>query len=448
MRDRLMTHFRRKTSSKISFKKEEQHGKPYDVIEEEKEHKVSADKNAKVKSKRSSKGFSSVKKIQNANTRCYEKKREIFEQTTKTDIEHIFQTSRVILKDSIEDIAKVYTKDFEKVNKHEWRVLMPNRDLRLGLLNSAINKIGLIKTVNAHLDSVRKVDFFSSSMLLSAAEDGVVKEWRLQKNGDKVGVENSNTYRYHTAPIFSTAIDTHHYFSGDATGKLVVLDHTKDTWKFNRVFSTGNEPIWSIDYCTKDNLIVSTTPNKVKFWVVDQLSDRNANFTIHSSKVFYNEAKWYGYGQCVISSCDAEYKNSSFSLYDVQKEKEILKLSQELTTTNSFKLLKEENLLASVNEDHTISIFDIRGSKLVKSFVAHSNPITAFDIDESSHILITGDSDGSTRLWDLQSLRCIQELSVHRKKFSDAILDIKIHSESQIVATAGADSTVRLFSLD
>lgn len=444
IRDRLITHFRRKNSFKTSFKKDDQHGKHYEVIEEEREARVIDDKNPKLKSKRLSRDFSSVKKIQNSNT----KKRDLFEHTPRTDIDHIFQTSRVVTKDTIEEITRNHAKDFDRVKKHDWKVLSPNRDLRLDLLNSANNRIGLIKTINAHLDSVRRVDFFNSSMLLSAGEDGVVKEWKVEKSGDKVTIENIHNYRYHTAPIVSSAMSNHYHMSGDVSGKLLVMEHVKDSWQFSRVFSTGNEPIWSIDYCKRDNMLVSTTPNKVKFWIVDQLSDKNANSVLSSTKVFYNETKWHSNGQCVISSCDSEYKNSSFSLYDVHKEKEVLKLTQDLTASNCFRLLKEKDLLVSCNEDHTVSIYDIRGSALVKNFVAHSNPITAMDIDESSQTLITGDSDGSMRLWDLQSLRCIQELSVHKKKFNDSIHDIKINPESQIVATAGADSTIRLFSLN
>ena len=446
--ERFITHVKGKKSNKNSFKEEEKIGTCFEIIDEEKEEKGIIDKDNDPKSIKVCSQKSNVIKHQRSDSKYDDKRDDHFQQTHKTDIDYNLQMSSVILNDSVDDVMKLHSDIFQKVNKHEWKVITPQRDIRLGLLNNALSKISLVKTINAHLDSVRRIEFLDSSILFSASEDGLIKEWKIRKIDEKYNIEHLNTYRHHYSPILSTAIGRNQYFSGDTKGKLIVLEQSHDSWNFNRVFNTGNEPIWALDYCYRDNMVVSTTPNKVKFWNVDQLSEKKAQSCISSTQNFYISTKWYDYNQCIIQTCDSVYQNSTFKLYDVHKETEFSKINQNNTFSNDFKLLKNEHLLITANDNHTVSIYDTRTPKLIKNFIAHSNSITALDIKEDSQTLITGDMDGSLRLWDLQSFRCIQELTVHRKKYNDSILDIKIQPESPLVVTAGADSTLRLFSLN
>jgi len=446
--EKFITDVKRKKSLKNSFKEEEHLGTCFEIIDEEREDKFFVEKdNDEGSKKNDNKVFEPIK----GDIECKEdslKPVDNFQKTHKTDIDYNLQASTVLLNDSVDEVLKAHAVHFEQVNVHKWKILTPQRDIRLGLLNNSFTKIGLVKTVNAHLDSVRKIDFLDDSTLFSAGDDGLVKEWKLTKKEEKINLKPNFTFRYHEGPILSTATTQNLYFSGDSKGKLSILEKIDNSWNFNRIFNTGNEPIWSLDYSQRDDVIVSTTPNKIKFWNVDQLSEKKPQTFVLSTKNFYTEAKWYDFNKCVIHACNSAYKDSSFIFYDVQKQTEYFKIEHPNTFSNSFKLLKNDHLIVSANNNHTISIYDIRENKPVKTFVAHSNSITALDIQEDSKILITGDLDGSMRLWDFQSFRCIQELSVHRKKYSESIVDIKFNHELQIVATAGADSTIRLFSLN
>lgn len=446
--ERFITHVQRKESAKNSFKEDEQLGTCFEIIEEEREERQPAANEECTDSKKLMResGDSYKDKKPSIDVDC--ERKDNFQTTHKTDVDFNLQTSHVTTNEGAEDVARIHSEVFARVNRHEWRVLAPQRDIRLGLLQNRVSKIGLVKTINGHIDAVRRVDFLDSATLFSAGEDGIVKEWRLTRTDDKISADAVNKFRYHAAPVFSSAVGEHRYFTGDAGGRVVVMNRNTGGWALNRVFSTGNEPVWCVDYCGRDNVLISTTPNKVKFWSVDQLSDKKAQSTLCSTSSFYTETRWLDAGQCVMQTCDSAYSHSTFTLYDANKEAEVAKVDQELTFANSFKLLQRDNLLVAANDNHTVSVYDTRDFKLVKSFIAHSNVITALDVQQDSHTLITGDQDGSMRLWDLQTFRCVQELSVHRRKYNDSILDIKIQSGSQLVATAGADSTIRLFSLN
>ena len=102
-------------------------------------------------------------------------------------------------------------------------------------------------------------------------------------------------------------------------------------------------------------------------------------------------------------------------------------------------------MLISANEDRSVSLYDIREKEQMRSFVAHSNAVVSFDVNVDRHMLATTGCDSSIRMWDLRTLRCISELSVHRMKYDDSIFDVKFDPTADFLCTAGADSSVKIF---
>lgn len=447
LKEKFLTHIKRKNAFKKSFSKEEHRELQFEAIRENNGVVAYKNKNDENKSTNLQNNLSNPWSDQNLDPKHEEMKGDTFHQTRKTDMDCNLQNSSVVINEEIEYSKGPRLSKLQDMSKRMWTASNSKLDLRDGFFKNTFSQIGLIMTINAHLDAVRQINF-SNSSLFSASEDCVVKEWRLDQNSEKSSLEHVNNFRYHEAPIFSTAMIANKHLSGDSNGKMMVLQEDSNGWHFNRFFNTGTEPIWSLDMCQRDRIIVSTTPNKVKFWDQDQLSDKKALSKLSSSATFYTESRWFDYGKCLIQTCNSAYKDSAFLLYDVQKEAEIMRVTQNVALATRFRLWKQDNLLITANDDHTVSLFDTRSFKRIQTFVAHANSISAMDASEKSHVLVTGDVKGSIRLWDLQNLRCIQELSVHRKKYDESINDIRIHPESRIVATAGADSTIRLFSLN
>jgi len=53
--------------------------------------------------------------------------------------------------------------------------------------------------------------------------------------------------------------------------------------------------------------------------------------------------------------------------------------------------------------------------------------------------------DCSIRLWNIETKTCIQELTVHRKKFEESINDVAFHPSKPFLASAGADAVAKVY---
>ena len=78
---------------------------------------------------------------------------------------------------------------------------------------------------------------------------------------------------------------------------------------------------------------------------------------------------------------------------------------------------------------------------------AHLDGVTSLSIDPSGFTLVSSGHDCSVRFWDLLKTRqCIQEITGHRKKGGEGVLDVSFHPGGlPFLVSAGADATVRLY---
>ena len=60
--------------------------------------------------------------------------------------------------------------------------------------------------------------------------------------------------------------------------------------------------------------------------------------------------------------------------------------------------------------------------------------------------VFTAGDDGNIRLWDVESLISSQDLAGHRIKGGEGVCQVVSHPDIPILASAGADGTVRLWS--
>jgi len=53
--------------------------------------------------------------------------------------------------------------------------------------------------------------------------------------------------------------------------------------------------------------------------------------------------------------------------------------------------------------------------------------------------------DCSVRLWNIESKTCVQEITVHRKKFEESVNDVAFHPTKPLLASAGADAVAKIY---
>ncbi len=281
------------------------------------------------------------------------------------------------------------------------------------------------------------------SGIVSLSEDQTIKCWKFNRND--FDPKLNQTIREHGSGILSSDLKSGKLFSGDFGGFIKVFKFSSEGLELEREFLTGREPVWELDYNPTRDLLLSSTCDAVKFWGLDQISVKNPKFTFLAKDKFYQQASWISREKVMVSFSRNQCKPNGFLIFDLNKQKTECEITQTDTVSNTFRILKEEGLFFSGNEDLTVSLFDLRKKTQIHSFLAHSEPVTVLDVSFQNNLIATTGLDSSLRLWDLRNYKCLREFSLHRKKYDESIFDIKFHPDLNILVSAGADSTLKFF---
>merc|ERR1711879_819733 len=86
-------------------------------------------------------------------------------------------------------------------------------------------------------------------------------------------------------------------------------------------------------------------------------------------------------------------------------------------------------------------IFSPSTGRAVCTLPGHVDAVSSVAMDpRGGYEVATGSHDGVLRFFDLRSGRCLQELSLHQRKFDEAIHSF--HHGGDRIVTAGADATI------
>lgn len=68
------------------------------------------------------------------------------------------------------------------------------------------------------------------------------------------------------------------------------------------------------------------------------------------------------------------------------------------------------NLALSGSFDQTVKLWDMKSGSCVKTFTAHSDPVTSVNFKPDGKMFVTAGYDGLTRIWDTSTKRCSHTL--------------------------------------
>jgi len=148
------------------------------------------------------------------------------------------------------------------------------------------------------------------------------------------------------------------------------------------------------------------------------------------------------------------YQNAVVKIFDIESGKELVRLESDMsydstcnTQINRIVSHPTMSLLVTAHEDKYIRIFDLTTGQCTHSMLAHLDGVTSLSIDASGFSLVSGSHDCSVRFWDLMGSRlCVQELTNHREKAREGVLDVEFHPSLPIMASGGADGVVKLYA--
>jgi WD40 repeat protein len=105
------------------------------------------------------------------------------------------------------------------------------------------------------------------------------------------------------------------------------------------------------------------------------------------------------------------------------------------------------SLFVSSGFDRTVRLWKAPGPRLARSYRRLTDDITAIDIAPDARYLAGGSSDGVIRVWASPTLRSVQPRAVQTLMAHEGRVRAIALGPSGILASAGEDGTVKLWSL-
>ncbi|KAF5391840.1 hypothetical protein D9757_001679 [Collybiopsis confluens] len=346
------------------------------------------------------------------------------------------------------------------------------------------------RTLRNHLDAVRAVAFHPHELCLATGgDDCTVKIWRMDVAGlasstVTTEIEPQLTLRGHSAAItrlihapsknllYSASLD-----SSIRVWSLPSPSHTTyapyDETRFRGQLVGHTDAVWDLALARDESTLISCgAEGAVKVWDVSGSSAGALKLTwgwlgIDGINDGSLDEDRNGPGATSVEAIKSDlrkvavaYQNAVVKIFDIETGKELSRLSSDIsygmmicpdgtpaTQINCITSHPTMSLLVAAHEDKFIRIFDISTGQCTHSMQAHLDGVTSLSIDASGFSLVSGSHDCSIRFWDiLGSRQCVQEITTHREKAREGVLDVDFHPTLPFMASAGADGVVKLYA--
>ncbi|KII88898.1 hypothetical protein PLICRDRAFT_40536 [Plicaturopsis crispa FD-325 SS-3] len=341
------------------------------------------------------------------------------------------------------------------------------------------------RTLRNHLDAVRALAFHPNELCLATGgDDCTVKIWRMDVAGlassasrPTTEVEPQLTLRGHSAAItrlihapskqllYSASLD-----SSIRVWALPSPTHTTyapyDETRARGELVGHTDAVWDLALVRDESTLVSCgAEGTVKVWDVSGPSGGGSlRLTwgwagLESPDDLSEDSDAPGATAVEAIKSDLKkvavaYQNAVVKIFDIESGKEMSRLQSDLsydgtsgTQINRIVSHPTMSLVVTAHEDKYIRVFDIVTGQCTHSMLAHLDGVTSLSIDAAGFSLVSGSHDCSVRFWDLLGTQsCVQEITTHREKAREGVLDVEFHPSLPFMASAGADGVVKLYA--
>jgi len=323
-------------------------------------------------------------------------------------------------------------------------------------------------TLRSHFDAVRVVAFRENeNVLLSASEDATIKLWNtgaLPTGKKQSDPDPFFTLRGHSHMVLSLALwepknGDPRCFSGSADGTIRIwkvppstrpIFEPYDSKYTSEILASKLDAVWGLKmHPVRGLLAAASASGLIRLWNVD---NREVTQTMENIERDSNPTS-VDYAHTDLKKLVASYSNSKAHVFDLETGKSVLSLQSDATCDNTTNTQINQiithptlSLAITAHEDKHIRFFDLNSGKCVNSMVAHLDAVSCISINPNGLNLISGGHDSSIRCWDITTYACTQEFTSHRKKYDEGVHSLAFHPNIPILASGGADSTVRVYT--
>ncbi|ERL89331.1 hypothetical protein D910_06703 [Dendroctonus ponderosae] len=322
-------------------------------------------------------------------------------------------------------------------------------------------------TLRSHFDGVRALAFHPiEPVLITASEDNTLKLWNLQKpvsakKSASLDVEPLYTFRSHTGPVLSLVMSGsgEHCYSGGLDGVINCWNVPNsnidpydlyEPYVLNTSLNGHSDAVWGLSVLnSKQQLVSSSADGTVKLWSPHNKVQLLNTFASESDGIPTS----VDFVRDEPNKIVASFASANCVIFDAETGKQVVRFEASndagvsLNALRIYKLVCHPTLPLTItaHEDKHIRFWDNHTGKLVHSMVTHLDAVTCLAVDPNGLYVLSGSHDCSIRLWHLDKKTCVQEMTVHRKKFDESILDVAFHPSRPYIASAGADGLAKVF---
>ncbi|KAG6332396.1 hypothetical protein ID866_6690 [Astraeus odoratus] len=341
------------------------------------------------------------------------------------------------------------------------------------------------RTLRNHLDAVRAIAFHPTELCLATGgDDCTVKIWRMDVTSlassavrPTTESEPQLTLRGHSAAItrivhspirhliYSASLD-----SSIRVWSLPPPSHTTyapyDSTSARGELIGHTDAVWDLALVREENTLISCgAEGAVKVWDVGV----PGGGALRLSWGYYglereggeDEEEKEDPGATSVEAIKTDlkkvavaYQNAVVKIFEIETGKEVSRLPTDATydgtpTAQVNMIVSHPTMpfLVTAHEDKFIRLFDIATGQCTHTMPAHLDGVTSLSIDAAGFSLVSGSHDCSIRYWDLLGSRtCTQEITSHREKAKEGVLDVEFHPSLPFMASAGADGVVKLYA--
>jgi striatin 1/3/4 len=230
-----------------------------------------------------------------------------------------------------------------------------------------------------------------------------------------------------------------------------------------------NDAVWCIahDNTSHPLLLSGSADGTVKLWNItvanqyensDQHFSNSLSYSLNCRQTFSLGEQWKLSDKDVPSSLSL-YANSSrmfigtkmghLLIVDVETGQLIFNQTASTDENNQVYSVAVHGtmpLALAGLENGLLCYVDTQTESVIYTTVAHQQTVTSLAFEPQGLYFATASADESIRLWDVATRSCVQEMHAHRTKYQESALAVTFHQSLPLMASAGADSIVNVFS--